>query len=349
MIVADIVFVLIGTALAWWISGYDTRVTGEFPKEDFIRRAVRTGITTVLLAMATLNGFVTIFIFLTLGIFWAGCGAEFFSQQIHKLIDPEDKREFDPKETERKLDQLAQLTRDGRIDEALAFCEKLEASGEASPLALEATIHRLYQEILDSIPTADSLAEIRRSCELKQFDQAELQLKQLLAGQPKNWAAILLLMRIYAEGLSQPEKALALLDPMNKQPHLHKAFVKYARQSVSAWTVAANQPPIDASQIFTGTSASPPPVPVVAEASVEELLKNGQLSTAVERLEKAVAAEPGNFEVRLKLAEVHAVYCANLNRAEKIIQKMENSPAFTSEEMERGRAMLKQWRAGRRS
>jgi tetratricopeptide (TPR) repeat protein len=343
MILADVVFVLIGTALAWWISGYDSRVTGEYPREDLVRRAVRTGITLVLLTMATLNGFIAIFIFLSLGIFWAGCGAEFFSQQIHKLIDPEDKREFDPKETERKLDLLAQLTRERRIDEALDLCEKLEKSGEASPLALEATIHRLYQETLESIPTAESLSEIRRLCELNQFDQAELQLKQLLAGQPKNWAAMLLLMRIYAAGLSQPQKALALLEPMNKPPQMHKAFVKYARPSVSEWTAAAFQPPMDANQIPAGVSSGPPPVPMIVEVSLDELLKNKQLSTAVEYLEKAIAQEPGNFDFRIKLAEVYAVYCADLNRAGRIIQKMENSSAFTPEEIQLARAKLKEW------
>jgi tetratricopeptide (TPR) repeat protein len=348
MIVADIVFVLIGTSLAWWISGYDSRVTGAYPKEDFIRRAIRCGVTLVLLTMATLNGFIAIFIFLSLGIFWAGCGAEFFSQQIHKLIDPEDKREFDPKETERKLDLLAQLTRERRIDEALDLCEKLEKSGEGSPLALEATIHRLYQETLDSIATSEPLSEIRRLCELKQFDQAELQLKQLLAGQPKNWAAVLMLMRIYAGDMSQPEKALAFLQSANKSP-LHQAFVKYARLSVTEWTAGANLPPIVANPILADVLSQPPPVPIVVEITVEELLKNGQLSTAVELLENDVRERPQNFDASLKLAEVYAVYCADHHRATKIIQKLEHSPAFTPEEIQLARAKLREWMTVRRS
>lgn len=348
MILADVVFVAIGTALAWWISGYDTRVTGEDERADFMRRAIRCGITLVLLTMATLNGFLTIFIFLSLGIFWAGCGAEFFSQQFHKLIDPEDKRAFDPKETERKLDLLAQLTREHKTTEALDMCQKLEESGEVSPLALDAMIHRLYQETLDSIPALESLEEIRRLCERNQFDQAELQLKQLLAAQPKNWAAMLLLMKIYAEGLSHLEKALALLPPTSKQPQLHPMFVKYARQSVKEWSAAAHQQALDANHVATGAVVSPPPVPVVTEVSVDELLKNNQLSTAVEYLEKAVAEEPGNFELRMKLAEAYGVYCADLHRAERIIQKIENSSIFTPQEIELARAKLKDWRAGRR-
>ena len=255
MILADVVFVAIGTALAWWISGYDTRVTGEDEHADIMRRVIRCGITLVLLAMATISGFGAIFIFLALGIFWAGCGAEFVSQQFHKLIDPEDKRAFDPKETERKLDHLAQLIREHKTTEALDLCQKLEESGEVSPLTLEATTHRLYQETLDSIPTLEPLSEIRRLCERKQFDQAELLLKQLLAGQPKNWAAMLLLMRIYAEGLSQPEKAFAWFQPANKRPQLHPIFVKYARQSIKEWSAAVQRQFVDANPVAASAAA----------------------------------------------------------------------------------------------
>src|SRR3954466_13282874 len=147
MMLASILFVLIGTAISWWLSGHDHRVTGENPQEDFMRRAIRTGVTFVLLVVANLNGFAAIFIFVALGLYWANCGAGFLSGQFHKLIDPEDDRPFDPKDTNRKLDLLAQLIRHGRTDDALNLCGELEKSAEVSGLALEAMVHRLYQEI----------------------------------------------------------------------------------------------------------------------------------------------------------------------------------------------------------
>jgi len=354
MILASIVFVVIGTALAWWISGYDTRVTGENPKRDVVRRVVRCFITAVLLAVATLNSYGALFIFVVIGILWASCGAEFFSQQIHKVIDPEDQRPFDPKETERKLDQLAQLIREGRISDALDLCEKLEESGEASALALEGMTHRLYQETLESAEMSPLLAEVRSLCERKQFDMAESRLKHTLAGQPKNWAAMLLLMRMYAEGLHQPEKALALLQSANKQPQLHPAFVKYARQSIGEWSGAVKsgetmEQPTDSIQASAGTSAISPSTTVVNEISVDELLKSNQFATAIEYLEEALGRDPRNFDLWMKLAEAHGVYCVDLNRAARIIQKMENSASFTPQEMELAKAKLKDWRAGRRS
>ena len=355
MIVADVLFVLIGTALAWWISGYDSRVTGQEPTEDFTRRAIRCLVTAGLLIVATWNGFAGIFIFLGLGLYWASCGAEFFSHQIHKLIDPEDKRAFDPKETERKLDQLAQLIREGRHAEALDSCEKLESSGEGSALALEATKHRLYQEILNSISTTPLLANVRSLCEQSQLDQAESGLKQILAGQPQNWAAMLLLMRIYAEGMFRPDKALALLTPAEtgsatNSPRLPKAFANYARQSIAEWNKAAHgEQTTEHSTVANDIQHGEASPAVVTGISVDELLQNSQFATAIEHLENGIAQEPRNFDLWLKLAEAHGVYCRDLNRAAKIIQKMENSGRFTPQEIELAKAKLKEWRAGRRS
>lgn len=345
MPLANVLFIVIGTAIAWWLSGYDARVTGANPKEDLVRRAVRCGITLVLLAMATLNGFVAIFVFLCLGILWAGCGAEFVSHQFHKLMDPEDKREFDAKEGSRKLDLLAQLLREGRNTEALDLCQRLEKSGEASPLTIDATLHRLYQEALDSISTAGSLAEIRRLCEAKRFDQAELQLKQIIAGQPQNWPAMLLLMRIYAEGLSQPAKALALLQPVGKQPGLHPAFAKYARKSIEGWSKAAVEDRVESFSTPHNPDTAPFAQTADVEVSVDELLKSGRLTAAIEYLEKETAAHPQNFELWLKLAEAHAVYCRDINRAGKIIRSMELSSKFTPQEMGQVKATLKAWQA----
>jgi hypothetical protein len=73
------------------------------------------------------------------------------------------------------------------------------------------------------------------------------------------------------------------------------------------------------------------------------------LATAVELLEKATVEEPQNFDVWLKLAEVYGVNCRDLNRAARIVQKMEFSATFTPQEMEFAKAKLREWRAGRRS
>ncbi len=338
---AYLVFVGFVTAVSWWLSGYDTQVTGENNRADFIRRGLRTGITLFLATLAALGGFLAVPIIVMIAVIWSGCVSELVARQFHKLVDPEDKRPYDPKEAERKLDHLAQLVREGRTNEALDLCMQLQESGEASALALEATIHRLYQDNLNAAEKSPLLSEVLSLCERDLVEEAESRLKLILAGQPKNWPAMLLLMRVYAEGLSQPQKALALLQPADKQPQLHPAFIKYARQSIDEWGALAQE--WSKHSVPDSTSVAVP-----EELSLDELIKNNQLATAVEFLEKAIAAEPQNFDLRLKLAEVYGVNCADLNRAGKIVQKMEGSSAFTPQEIELAKAKLKDWRAGRR-
>ena len=344
--VTTVVVIALLMAGAWWLSGYDSQVTGENKKDDLIRRAIRCGITALLLFLATLNPYFAIFIFVALAILWASCLAEFFSHRLHSVVDPDDDRKFDPKEVDRDLDLLARMVREGRNAEALDFCKKLEASGEVSSLALEATLHRLYQQILNSIDTSPFLREVRELNELGKFEEAESRLKQILAGQPTNWAAMLLLMRIYVKGLARPVKALVYVQADDKQPHLPLAFIGYARRSIALWVEEAAHPPGNEPQ--NAAAAQMLPVAVEAELSMDELLKSNQLATAVERLEKELSEQPRNFDLWLKLAEVYGVNCRDLNRAAKIIQKMESSSTFTPQEMELAKSKLKDWRAGRR-
>lgn len=345
--VSYLVFIAVAAVVTWWLSGYDTAVTGEDVRADYVRRATRCGITLVLLTVAlTSGGYFALYIFVGIAVIWASCGAEFWARQFHKLIDPEDDRPFDPKEVQRKLDQLGEMVQQGHTGDALEFCKQLEESGQVSALMLEATYHRLYQESLASAERSPFLAGIQRFREHKEFGHAESQLKELLTRQPDNWGALLLLMRLYAEDLSQPQKALALLQPDPKQPQLPSAFLKYARDSIAQWSSRAktNEPPPS-----DQSAAAPPPASeaAVVEISVDELLKTGQLATAIEHLENAIKQEPQDIELWLKLAEAHAVYCADFNRAAKIIRKLEFNPSFTPEQITLANSKLKEWRTRR--
>src|SRR6185312_9032102 len=188
----------------------------------------------------------------------------------------------------------------------------------------------------------------RQSIAAGKFEDAEARLKSIIAAQPANWSALLLLMKMYVKSLSQPHKALALLNPVNQPPPLPPAFAACAQRSINQWMDEANQ--VDAPDAGfhhdSGASVSFSPTAVMPEVSVEELLKTNQFATAVERLEREIGEEPKNFELRLKLAEVYAVNCADLNRAGKIIQKMEG--VFTHEEVQLAKAKLREWLKGRR-
>jgi protein involved in temperature-dependent protein secretion len=79
--------------------------------------------------------------------------------------------------------------------------------------------------------------------------------------------------------------------------------------------------------------------------TVDELLAQGFFGTAVELLEKKIKAQPQDFELRLKLAEVHAANCKNFQRAEKIIRQMGTDSSFSPQQIELARAKFKDWRA----
>jgi len=158
---------------------------------------------------------------------------------------------------------------------------------------------------------------------------------------------LLLLMKLYAKNLSQPLKALALLNP-DQPTQLPPAFAVYVRRSINQWVDEAGQAeePQAGFHNDSGASVAFSPTAVMPELSVDELLKTNQFATAVERLEREISEEPKNFERRLKLAEVYAVNCADLNRAGKMIQKMEG--AFTSEEVQLAKSKLREWQKGRK-
>ena len=338
----DVIFILIVTAVGWWISGYDSHLTGEDYRADFARRFIRTVITCLLVMGAVLAGGVAIFFFAGIALVWMSCLAELGARIFHRLVYPDDDRKFDPKEIDRHLDRLGQLIKQGRHTEALDLCKKLQDSSDGTHLALEATLHRLYQEALDSAEKSPLLADVRQSIENGEFERAESRLKEILASQPSSPPATLLLMRLYTVNSSRPDKALALLQPGAKEAQVHPAFAELARQTINNWVAETSRPTNFEAQ--GAAVAIEPPAP---ELPVEELLKTSQFSTAVERLETSIQDEPRNFGLWMKLAEVYAVHCADLNRAGKIIQKMERTAAFNAEEILQAKAKLREWQKGK--
>lgn len=342
------IFITVAAAVTWWLSGYDTRVTGENAKGDLIRRSIRCGISLVLLTFAAFERFFVIPVALAMAFLWVGCLAEFGWRVLHHFLDPEDKRPFDPKEAERNMDHLAGLIQQGRNSEALHLCTALEESGSVSRQSIETMVHRLYQETLSS--KSPFLKDIRHWREHKHFAEAESQLQQLRSRQPDNWAATLLLARLYAEDLGQPNRALALIQPGNKLSPLPVQFVKFARQSISEWSAAASErAQIERRSQQDAVDAQTKPEPEVREISIDELLKCGQLATAIEHLESAIKQEPQDGGLWLKLAEAHAFYCADAAQAAKVIRRMAATSKFTAEEIESARTKLKEWQAALRS
>jgi tetratricopeptide (TPR) repeat protein len=333
VIILNIILLSVAAAIAWWLSGYDSRLTGENGRQDLIRRGIRCGSTLFLLAiLVSLPRSIVIMPLLLLivgllALIWTGCVTELCAGWFHRLVDPEDKREFDPNESARHLDMVASLLKSGRNEEAAQLCATLKESGDANILVMETLLARSgIQFENDRKPRPLTEAYNLRS--QGKFDEAAVLLNSLLAENPSNVDAALMLMRLYAQDLKRSDKAAEVLRALEKQPHIPPGHIDYAQRSIHDWARKKAAPEAEA------------PLP----ESVDELLACGYLGTAIEILERKVKEQPNDFDSWLKLAEAHGLHSVNIRRAEKIIQKMEAENNFSAEQIRIAKAKLKEWR-----
>jgi tetratricopeptide (TPR) repeat protein len=328
MILANITVLLLAALAGWWLSGYDTKVTGENEKEDLIRRAFRCGITLVLVEIFFFLPFSIIaippllFVIGMLAITWLGCLGELFAGGFHHLIDPEDKPEFDPNKDIRNLDIVASLLKNGRNEEAVQFCQILKESGDANILVLETLLARSGIHF-ESGRKPKPLTEAYQLRSQGKFNEAEAVLNSLLVENPANVDAALMLMQLYAQDLRRSDKAAEVLRSLQKQPHVSPAYIEYAQRSIHDWGRKKRKPE-----------------GVVLPESIDELLALGYLGTAIETLEQKIKEHPGNFDLWMKLAEAQVVHCGNFQRAEKIVQQIEANPAFNPEQVQFAKTKL---------
>ena len=141
----------------------------------------------------------------------------------------------------------------------------------------------------------------------------------------------MMLIRLYAEDLRLPDRAEAVLESLARQPHVPSAPVEYARRSITEWSRGKPEP----------EAVDPQP------ESIDELLARGYLGTAIEILERKIEERPGDFDLRMKLAEVCGRHCGDVERARKIVRNIEAQPGFSPEQVQSARAKLEEWQKGR--
>jgi thioredoxin-like negative regulator of GroEL len=336
MLPVNMILLLGAAAIAWWLSGFDLRVTGENRKTDLIRRVVRCAATAVLAGIffgfstARLGYFFVPLIMIvpvSLGLLWCGCLAEFFSHGFHRLISSDDRHTFNPNQSARNMDMVAHLLKNGRHEEAVQLCAALKKSGDASILVLETLLARSGIQ-MENDRKPRPLAEAYHLRSQEKFGEAEAVLNSLLAENPSDVDAALMLMRLYAQDLRRSDKAAKVLRALEKQPQIPDGHIEYAQRSIHDW----------------GRKKSAPKAVALPE-SVDELLACGYLGTAIEVLERKVNEQPQDFDLSLKLAEAHGLHSSNVRRAEKIVQSMESSNHFSAAQIEIAKVKLKEWHA----
>jgi hypothetical protein len=335
MVFWNIFALVFAAVITWWLSGYDVRLTGENGKRDLIRRGLRCGVTLFLLevifmlpgSIASMPPLLLIVAFLTL--FWVGCVAELGARWFHRLVDPEPIGEFDPNKSVRELDEVASLLKNGRREEAVQLCEALKQSGSADVMVLETLLARAGIQRAN-FKKPKPLVEAHRLQSEGKFGEAETILQSLLADNPSDLHAALMLMRLYAHDMHHTSKAAEVLRSLEKQPNIPPAHLEYARRSISEWSQRKSRP-----------------AGVAQPESVDELLAGGYLGTAIEVLEGKIKEQPTDFGLWLKLAEAHGRHSGNIRRAEKIVRQIESNGGFSAEQIQTATARLKEWRGAK--
>ena len=332
MTFANIIALMLIAFIGWWLSGFDPRLADGGRIRNFFSRAIRCGFTLVLMSIfwglpGAINTLLeTLALIATLALLWCHCLAEMCANVFHRFIDPEDKRVFDPGQNARELDVIAHLIKTGRRKKAIRLCKKLKTSGDSSAYAMETLLEHLGVPQSDP-PRHKPLTEAYLLRSRGKFNEAKVLLNSLLAKNPADADAALMLAQLYAQDLRQPGKAEKILRDLKKQPGVPPVRIEWAEHSLQEW----------GRKKLKLTAAAP-------TGAIDDLLGSGHLGTAIEILEQKTAAQPENFGLWIKFAEVHAVHCGNLHRAGEIIRQIENNSGFSEEQIQTARAKLQEWR-----
>jgi hypothetical protein len=362
LVLINLVILAFIAAGTWWLTGKDLARGGESKRSHHLTRALRC-VAVVFLSFVVLHllegplspADIPLLIIAPTGIaiLLRSALSEIFAHGFLRFLDPQihDHREFDPRQSQRHMDEIARLIQAGRREEAIKLCEALRESGEVTDLlALEHTLEFLGAKQAEGrrLSPLNLAASLRDEGKLP---EAETLLLSLLKQKPADEGPALLLMRLYAEDLRQPERAYALLREFARQPHVSSAHVDYARHSIPEWAnagrSATNQPAAPIESVSVGRAAAVPTEPTKPApfdlAEVDQLLTAGSLGSAVELLEAQIKTQPTDWKLQLKLAEVYAVHCHDMVRAQKITGRLEQNAAFTADHVAMVRAKLEEW------
>ena len=335
MTLFNIAVLLAVASLAWWLTGKDKTVSGESKRGRHFPRALHT-VVVVFLVWLMLAGGVIVLLFapVAIALLLRSSLSEIFTGGFLRMVDPMlyDGRELDLKLPQRHRNNIAYLIHHGKRDEAIRLCEELKRSGELDETTLADALEFLGVKQNRAAPERPLNRAARLRAEGK-FSEAEELLKLLLAKNPADSGAALLLMRLYAGDWRQPSRAAEVLRVLEKQKHVEAAQIEFARRSLDEWSRAK---PAQAAAVAA-------PVP----ESVDGLLAQRHFGAAIERLENNIRATPEDFNLRLKLVEIYALHCDDLAGAGKIIRQLGAEKVFSAKQLALATGKLKEWRDAR--
>jgi hypothetical protein len=355
--ILDVLLPIVAGVGTWFLTSLD-QTAGRDGMNYVVRtlRAISVALLTVILLFileAPLNYFdvpLLVFAVIGFGYIFRSVISEIFAGGLIKLIDPasgQPDRPIDAVVARQHEKEISRLIRSGQRAEAIQLCERLKETGEVERMTLEHTLEYLgvKQSAPDRTPPLVVAARLR---EQGNVAEAEKMLVALLRKNPADEGAGIMLMRVYAQDLRQPERAEAVWRTLAQQRGVSADHLEFARRSLDEWCQSAQagaggQPGAGPAPLPARNPLEPPPLPPVPP-TIEELLAQGGLGMAVEMLEEQIKARPNDVALHLQLAEVHALHCKNLRQAERIIYHLQFVPGVTAEQYNQARAKLGAWR-----
>jgi hypothetical protein len=178
-------------------------------------------------------------------------------------------------------------------------------------------------------------------------------LRSALWKKPDDLTAVFQLVLLLARDMRDFEGAEGVVNAVAKRPFTPPAFVDYARATIQEQRKLPTpvlMEPEEAPDLegeAAPDAASEPSDPASKDQLVDELLAEGKLGSAVERLQLCLEKYPTDLDGWMKLAHVYFNVCDQRKTAEKLIAGLHTKPYFTPEQKADAEALLRQWRAAR--
>ncbi len=197
------------------------------------------------------------------------------------------------------------------------------------------------------------------------FEEAETRLRHVLTRDHDNFAALQLLIRLYAQDLKRPDLAEKTFDELKRTPHVPGSLVDFVEKSLSDWIGAppcaerkkrsfwerlsfrspkspAFSPMSPESQLAADQpTADSPELGPDPSMSVADLLKDGYIGTALERAQTEAEAQPTNFAAQRQLLDAYCRGFVSIKNAEKLLAKIEREPKFKEQQKQEAREIVK--------
>lgn len=183
------------------------------------------------------------------------------------------------------------------------------------------------------------------------FAEAGKRLQRILRRDPENFAAMHLLIRLYAQDLKRPALAERTFQTLKNTPYVPASLVSFVENSLPEWTALPPCATRRRNYFWTRLSLNPPRQPAPRfepdlspaapeRLSVAELFQAGYVGSALLQAQTKAEADPDDFNLQRQLLDAHCRGFSSLKNAEKVMLRIEENPQFTEAQKQEARTLV---------